>query len=83
MLGVVQTAEGLRTYHEVFDGNQAESVTLMPTLKKVLSCFGHIKRVIVVADRGLWSLDTIDERGKIKLPSGQALEFIPRFHRPR
>ena len=76
MLGVVQTAEGLPIYHEVFDGNQAESPTLMPTLQKVLKRFGHIKRLIVVADRGLLSLDNIDELGKIKLPSGQALEFI-------
>jgi transposase len=76
MLGVVQTAEGLPIYHEVFDGNQAESPTLLPLLKKVLSRFGHIKRLIVVADRGLLSLDNIDELGKIKLPSGQALEFI-------
>lgn len=30
----------------------------------------------VVADRGLLSLDNIDELGKITLPSGQALEFI-------
>jgi transposase len=76
MLGVVQTAEGLPIYHEVFDGNQAESPTLMTTLKKVLARFGHIKRLIVVADRGLLSLDNIDELGKITLPSGQALEFI-------
>lgn len=76
MLGVVQTAEGLPIYHEVFDGNQAESPTLLPLLKKVLSRFDHIKRLIVVADRGLLSLDNIDELGKIKLPSGQALEFI-------
>ena len=79
MLGVVQTAEGLPIYHEVFDGNQAESPTLMPTLKKVLARFGHIKRLIVVADRGLLSLDNIEELGKITLPhstDGQALEFI-------
>lgn len=76
MLGVVQTAEGLPIYHEVFDGNQAESPTLIPTLQKVLKRFGHIKRLIVVADRGLLSLDNIDELGKIKLPSGQPLEFI-------
>ena len=76
MLGVVQTADGLPIYHEVFDGNQAESPTLMPTLKKVLGRFGHIKRLIVVADRGLLSLDNIDELGKITLPGGQALEFI-------
>lgn len=76
MLGVVQTADGLPIYHEVFDGNQAESPTLMPTLQKVLKRFGHIKRLIVVADRGLLSLDNLDELGKIKLPSGQPLEFI-------
>lgn len=76
MLGVVQTAQGLPIYHEVFDGNQAESPTLMPTLKKVLARFAHIKRLIVVADRGLLSLDNMQELGKIKLPSGQDLEFI-------
>ena len=76
MLGVVQTADGLPIYHEVFDGNQAEAPTLIPTLEKVLARFGHIRRLIVVADRGLLSLDNIDELGKIKLPDGQALEFI-------
>ena len=76
MFGVVQTAQGLPIYHEVFEGNQAESPTLRPPLKKVLSRFGHIKRLIVVADRGLLFLDNIDELGKIKLPSGEALEFI-------
>jgi transposase len=76
MLGVVQTAEGLPIYHEVFDGNQAEGPTLLPTLRKVLARFPHIKRLIVVADRGLLSLDNLEELGKIKLPSDQALEFI-------
>jgi transposase len=76
MLGVVQTAEGLPIYHEVFDGNQGESPTLMPTLQTVLTRFPHIKRLIVVADRGLLSLDNMQELGKLKLPSGQALEFI-------
>jgi len=76
MLGVVQTADGLPIYHEVFDGNQAEAPTLIPTLEKVLARFAHIRRLIVVADRGLLSLDNIDELGKIKLPDGQALEFI-------
>ena len=76
MLGVVQTAEGLPIYHEVFDGNQAESPTLLPTLKKVLARFAHIKRLIVVADRGLLSLDNMEELAKIKMPDGNALEFI-------
>ena len=76
MLGVVQTAEGLPIYHEVFDGNQSESPTLLPTLKKVLARFAQIKRLIVVADRGLLSLDNVDELREVMLPSGQALEFI-------
>ena len=76
MLGVLQTAESLPIFHEVFDGNQAESPTLMPRLGKVLARFGHMKRLIVVSDRGLLSLDNIEELGKIKLPTGQALEFI-------
>jgi transposase len=76
MLGVVQTAEGLPIYHEVFDGNQSESPTLLPTLKKVLARFAQIKRLIVVADRGLLSLDNVDELRKVMLPNGQALEFI-------
>jgi transposase len=76
MLGVVQTAEGLPIYHQVFDGNQAECPTLIPTLKKVLQRFPHIKRLIVVADRGLLSLDNIEELGKVKLPGERVLEFI-------
>ena len=79
MLGVVQTAEGLPIYHEVFDGNQAEGPTLLPTLRKVLDRFPHIRRLIVVADRGLLSLDNLEELGKISLPNSanaQALEFI-------
>ena len=76
MLGVVQTAEGLPIYHEVFDGNQSEGPTLLPTLRKVLERFPHIKRLIVVADRGLLSLDNLQELGKIKPPGQRALEFI-------
>lgn len=63
-------------YHEVFDGNQVESPTLLPTLKKVLARFAHIKRLIVVADRGLLSLDNVVELRKVMLPNGQPLEFI-------
>ena len=76
MLGVVQSAEGLPIFHEVFDGNQAESPTLLPALHKGLCRFPHVKRLIIVADRGLLSLDNLEELGKVKLPSGEPLEFI-------
>jgi transposase len=75
MLGVVQTAEGLPLYHEVFDGNTAEVNTLKPTLEKIVKRF-PIKRVIAVADRGLLSSDNLDELKTIKLPGGGQLEFI-------
>jgi transposase len=76
MLGVVQTADGLPIYHEVFDGNTAEAKTLLPILKKVMERFPNLHRLILVADRGLLSLDNLAELRKLILPSGHALEFI-------
>ena len=80
MLGVVQTADGLPIYHEVFDGNTAETKTLLPTLAKVMERFPHIRRLVLVADRGLLSLDNLTALQAIKLVNckskGQALEFI-------
>lgn len=76
MLGVIQTGDGLPIYHEVFLGNTTESPTLLPTLKTVLTRFPSIRRVIVVADRGLLSLDNLDALADVKLASGQPLEFI-------
>jgi transposase len=86
MLGVVQTAEGLPIYHEVFDGNTAETKTLLPIVKKVMERFPALRRLILVADRGLLSLDNLEALQAIRLGSGksegppqgagQALEFI-------
>lgn len=76
MLGVVQTADGLPIYHEVFDGNAAEAPTLQPTLAKVLARYPHIKRLVVVADRGLLSLDNIEALAKLHLAGDRPLEFI-------
>jgi len=76
MLGVVQTSDGLPIYHEVFAGNTAESPTLLPTLQTVLTRYPAIRRVILVADRGLLSLDNLEALSAIKLQSGEALEFV-------
>ncbi|MGA9394684.1 MAG: IS1634 family transposase [Azonexus sp.] len=76
MLGVVQTGDGLPIYHEVFAGNTAESPTLLPTLKTVLERFPSIRRVVLVADRGLLSLDNLDALSEIRLDSGEPLEFV-------
>jgi len=75
MLGVVQTADGLPLYHEVFDGNTGEVSTLKPTIKKIIERF-PVKRVIAVADRGLLSIDNLRELQGITLPGGGKLEFI-------
>ena len=76
MLGVVQTAEGLPIYHEVFAGNAAETKTLMPTLSTVLERFPAVRRLILVADRGLLSLDNLEALQAVRFANGQALEFI-------
>ena len=49
---------------------------MLPTLKKVLSRFPHIRRLIIVADRGLLSLDNIEALQEIELEDGRMLEFI-------
>ena len=75
LLGVVQTAEGLPIYHEVFSGNQGETKTLLPTFQKVLKRY-RIRRLILVADRGLLSLDNLKELLETQLDDGTPLEFI-------
>ncbi len=76
MLGVVQTADGMPIYHEVFDGNTAEAPTMMPTIRKVLARYAHIFRLVMVADRGRLFIDNLNELAAITLPNGQCLEFI-------
>ena len=75
MLGVVQTAEGVPLYHEVFEGNTAEVTTLKAVIEKIVKRF-PVKRVIAVADRGLLSTDNLADLQAVKLPDGGTLEFI-------
>jgi len=75
LLGLVQTAHGVPLYHEVFEGNTAEVGTLKASLHKVMTRF-PVQRVIAVADRGLLSLDNLEELRAMRLPNGQPLEFI-------
>jgi len=74
LLGVVQTAEGLPIYHEVFTGNTAEKTTVVDTIEHVLKRF-PAKRVILVADRGLLSLDNLEQLQAITV-GDRSLEFI-------
>ncbi len=75
MLGVVQTAEGLPLYHEVFNGNTAEVTTIKAVIETIVARF-PIKRVIAVADRGLLSTENLADLQEIALPGGNKLEFI-------
>lgn len=70
------SAEGLPLYHQVVEGYTAEMTTLLPTLNTVLTRFPTVRRVILVADRGLLSLDNLAALQAVRLASGQALEFI-------
>lgn len=77
LLGVVQTAEGLPIHHEVFAGNSAEAPTLAPMLERVLARFAHIRRLVVVADRGLLSLDNLEQLAALRVgEGGLPLEYI-------
>lgn len=75
VLGVVQTAEGLPLMHTVHPGNVAETKTLQAMLTTVLQRF-PIERVILVADRGLLSLDNIGALTSLAEQGGRTLEFI-------
>ena len=75
VLGVVQTAEGLPLMHTVHPGNVAEKKTLQAMLATVLTRF-PIQRVILVADRGLLSLENIDDLTALADRGGRKLEFI-------
>jgi hypothetical protein len=77
VLGVVQTSEGLPLMHTVHPGNVAETKTLQRMLTTVLQRF-PVQRVILVADRGLLSLDNIGELTTMaeSQAGGRKLEFI-------
>jgi transposase len=65
MLSLVQTAEGLPIAHEVRPGNTAEAKTLLPMIRSLLARY-PLKRVILVADRGLLSVSNLEELAKLQ-----------------
>ena len=65
MLSLVQTAEGLPIAHEVHCGNTAEAKTLLPMIRGLLARY-PLKRVVLIADRGLLSTANIEELGKLQ-----------------
>lgn len=75
VLGVIQTAEGLPIAHEVHAGNVGEVSTLLPAIEKAIARY-RIERVVLVADRGLLSLDNLDAVEALRTATGQAVEYI-------
>ena len=80
MLGVVQTAEGLPIAHRIWEGNTGEAVTLKPVVEEVLAQLA-VRRIVLVADRGLLSLDNLAQLRAMKVGGAKGanvrpLEFI-------
>jgi transposase len=65
MLSLVQTAEGLPIAHEVHPGNTAEAKTLLPMIRGLLTRY-PLKRVVLIADRGLLSTANMEELDKLQ-----------------
>ena len=75
VLGLVQTSDGLPLMHTVRPGNVAETKTLRAMLEGVLQRF-DVQRVILVADRGLLSLDNVAQLAEVAASSSRRIEFI-------
>lgn len=74
-LGVVQSAEGLPIAFDVFEGNVAETKTLAPMIERLLERFA-LKRVVVIADRGMLSLDNVATLEALGEEQGLAVDYI-------
>ena len=74
LLSVVQTAEGLPISHRVWGGNVAETSTLASAIAEVTRNY-PVQRIIVVADRGLLSVDNLAMLDGLKV-GDQPLEYI-------
>lgn len=76
VLGLVQTSDGLPLMHTVHPGNVGEVSTLRPMLEEVLKRVA-VQRVVLVADRGLLSLENIAQLEAIgAVYSDRRIDFI-------
>lgn len=75
VLGVIQTREGLPLAHQVHAGNIGEVSTLLPMIQATVERY-RLKRVILIADRGLLSLDNLAAVESLKSASGAPIEYV-------
>jgi transposase len=74
LLSVMQTADGLPIAHRVWNGNAAETSTLASAIEEITRNY-PIQRIIVVADRGLLSVDNMAMLDGIRI-GNRPLEYI-------
>ncbi len=75
VLGVIQTREGLPIAHQVHAGNIGEVGTLLPMIQATVKRY-RLKRVILIADRGLLSLDNLAAVESLTSASGEPIEYV-------
>ena len=72
---MIQTREGLPIAHQVHAGNIGEVTTLLPMIEATIKRY-RLKRVILIADRGLLSLDNLTAVEGLKSASGEPIEYV-------
>ena len=75
VLGVVQSSEGIPLLHTVAPGNVSEAATLRPMLEHALKRFA-VKQFMVIADRGLLSLENIADIQALGTATKRNIDFI-------
>lgn len=74
-VGMVQTADGFPVAHEVFRGNIGESTTVQGVVRGLCERF-PIRRLIFIADRGMLSVENLEELEALTLADGRVVEYI-------
>ena len=72
---MVQTGAGFPIHHEVFAGNVAEAKTVRGIAERLRERFA-LRRLIIIADRGMLSLDNLEVLEGLRLANGQTVEYI-------
>lgn len=74
-LGLVQSGCGMPLDFQIHEGSVSEVTTLLPMVERCLARY-PIRRVVLVADRGLLSLEQVEALEALRLPPGVELNWI-------
>ena len=81
LLSAVQTAEGLPISHRVWGGNVAETATLASAIAEITRNY-PVQRIILVADRGLLSVDNLAMLDGLKVGDQPLVSVSSQFDVP-